>query len=233
MLDCTRAVYFDLDGTLADTVPLILAAHAHTLARHLRGPGPPREVILGNMGRSLTDALVEYARADGQPDPTEAGAAMLATYRAFQQERHTALTRGYEGVRETVEAIAARGYLLAVVTSKVEWMARLTLEDVGLARWFDLGVFHDDTGRHKPHPDPLLAAAARTGIDPAATVYVGDSIYDIASGRAAGMKTVAVLWGPSSRATLEAAGPDLIADRPADLLGWLPLAPAEPPGCCR
>ena len=170
MTDQIRAAYFDLDGTLADTVDLILAAHAHTFHAHLGTPGPPREVIVGNMGRSLTDAIREYVAAEGHDDVEGLAQAMLTTYRAFQREHHQGLTHGYPGMRAVLEGLAGRGLTLAVVTSKVEWMARLTLADVGLERFVPVGVFHDDTERHKPDPAPLLLAAKRTGIAPAETV---------------------------------------------------------------
>jgi phosphoglycolate phosphatase-like HAD superfamily hydrolase len=79
-------------------------------------------------------------------------------------------------------------------------------------------VFHDDTTLHKPHPEPLLAAAARAGVSPETSVYVGDSVHDVAAGRAAGMFTVAAAWGPFPRADLEAASPDALAETPADVL---------------
>ena len=222
MTDQIRAAYFDLDGTLADTVDLILAAHAHTFHAHLGTPGPPREVIVGNMGRSLTDAIREYVAAEGHDDVEGLAQAMLTTYRAFQREHHQGLTHGYPGMRAVLEGLAGRGLTLAVVTSKVEWMARLTLADVGLEQFVPVGVFHDDTERHKPDPAPLLLAAKRTGLAPGETVYIGDSVHDVAAGRAAGMKTIAAGWGPFDRADLEAAGPDAIAGRPLDLLDLVP-----------
>ena len=77
-----------------------------------------------------------------------------------------------------------------------------------LERYFQTAVFHDDTERHKPDPAPLVLAAERAGRSPGEVIYVGDSTHDIVAGRAAGMKTVAVLWGPFSRHVLEAERPD-------------------------
>ena len=78
-------------------------------------------------------------------------------------------------MRETLEQLRARGLTLGVVTSKVEWAARECYEYYGLGEFLSIGVFHDDTERHKPDPQPLLYAAAKGGLDAARTVYVGDS----------------------------------------------------------
>jgi pyrophosphatase PpaX len=221
MFDHVGSVLFDLDGTLVDTVDLILAAHAHTFRCHLAGPGPPPTTIIGNMGRSLTDAFDEYAAADGQKEPDRVVEEMLRTYRAFQRDHYERLMRPVDGMDQALTTLTERGYLLGVVTSKVEWMARLTLAYYDLERFFPIGVFHDDTVRHKPEPDPLLEAARRGGFDPARAVYVGDSTHDIRAGHAAGMGTIAVLWGPYEREDLEREGPDALAEAPSDLLALL------------
>lgn len=218
MLTRVDAVLFDLDGTLVDTIPLILACYQHTLAAHLPGYDPGRKVIIGNLGRSLDDILFDYAAAAGVADPAAESRAMLATYRAFQRQNLSRLIRPYEGMRETLEQLRARGLTLGVVTSKVEWAARECYEYYGLGEFLPIGVFHDDTERHKPDPQPLLYAAAKGGLDVARTVYVGDAVHDMAAGKAAGMRTIAALWGPSEREELVRAGADELAERPADLL---------------
>src|SRR5512136_2032263 len=163
MLDRVAAILFDLDGTIVDTVDLILAAHAHTFRQHLAGAGPPHRTVVGNMGRPLASAFGEYVVADGQPHSDSIVEAMLETYRSFQREHYERLMRPVDGMEEALTALARRGYVLGVVTSKVEWMARLTLAHYDLERFFPIGVFHDDTARHKPEPDPLLEAARRGG----------------------------------------------------------------------
>jgi pyrophosphatase PpaX len=205
-----RAVFFDLDGTLVDTTDLILASCAHTFERHL-GLVPSREAIIATFGRSLPEVLLEVARDAKLPDPPGQAAAMLVTYRLHNDAVHDALIRPFAGVDGMLERLHASGCRLGVVTSKRERSARRGLARYGLERWFDVAIFHDDTDRHKPHPEPLLAAAARAAVPPASAIYVGDSVHDIAAGRAAGMFTVAALWGPFPRADLEAAGPDAVA----------------------
>ncbi len=218
MLTRVDAVLFDLDGTLVDTIPLIFACYQHTLAVHLPGYDPGRKAIIGNLGRSLDDILFDYAAAAGAADPSAMSRAMLTTYRAFQRANLNRLIRPYEGMRETLEGLRARGLTLGVVTSKVEWAARECYEYYGLGEDPSIGVFHDDTERHKPDPQPLLLAASKGSLDAARTVYVGDSIHDMAAGKAAGMRTIGALWGPSEREELVQAGADELADRPGDLL---------------
>jgi pyrophosphatase PpaX len=218
MLTSVDAVLFDLDGTLVDTIPLIVACYQHTLLAHVPGYDPGRRVLIGNLGRSLDDILFDYAQAAGVPDPTSTSREMLHTYRAFQRIHLPLLIRPYEGIREMLEGLRARGLTLGVVTSKVEWAARETYGRYGLAEFLSVEVFHDDTERHKPDPEPLLHAAAKAGLDAARTVYVGDAVHDMAAGKAAGMRTIGALWGPSGREELSAAGADEVAETPHDLL---------------
>ncbi|MDQ3856464.1 MAG: HAD-IA family hydrolase [Chloroflexota bacterium] len=217
------AVLFDLDGTLVDTTELILTSHQHVIERHLSGRWQPtRRELIQNLGRSLPETLLEYAVADDSANVAEAAEQMLQTYRDYQQANHDRMIRPVESMRDTLLVLRARGYTLGVVTSKLEATARLALDRYELGGLLPLGVFHDDTTRHKPDPEPLLLALSKGGLSADRTVYVGDSVHDIAAGRAAGVRTVAALWGPFDRSDLELAGPDAMAVTPLDLLRLLP-----------
>jgi pyrophosphatase PpaX len=85
----------------------------------------------------------------------------------------------------------------------------------------DVLVCADEVTNPKPHPEPVEKAVALLGADPATTVYVGDSIHDMHSGRAAGVMTAAALWGPFKRAHLESSAPDFWLETPADLVALL------------
>ncbi len=225
------AVLFDLDGTLVNTIPLIFASYEHTLAVYFPGFRVPRDVIVGNLGRSLEAILRDYAAAAGGADPDSLAQQMGETYRSFQRDNIDRLIQPYDGMSETLRGLRDRGLKLGLVTSKVEWAARLSYERYGLQEFLSVLVFHDDTERHKPDPEPLLFAAARGGLASARTAYVGDSVHDMAAGRAAGMKAIGALWGPSQRSDLERAGADVIAGRPLELLELL-LGPGKE-GCDR
>jgi len=212
------AVLFDLDGTLIDTTDLILASCRHTFERHLKHGCPPREALIATFGRSLPESLLETAMAEGSEDPHALAAEMLATYRAHNDEHHDVLIRPFEGVPHMLASLHASGLRLGVVTSKRERSARRGLARYNLGEFFEVGIFHDDTDHHKPDPAPLLEAARRLGIQPRETIYVGDSVHDVAAGRAAAMRTIVAAWGPFPRSDLEAARPDDIADAPADVV---------------
>ncbi len=223
-----RAVLFDLDGTLVDTTELIVSSHEHVLQAHLTGrTSVPRAEIIRNLGRSLPETLLEYAVADRQADAAERAEQMLQTYRDYQSANHDKMIRPFPGVREMLQGLRERGYALGVVTSKMQATARLALEMYDLQDLLPLGVYHDDTDRHKPDPAPLVEAMLRGGLAPRETAYVGDSIHDMAAGRAAGVRTLAALWGPFDRADLELERPDALVAAPEDLLHLFPRA-AQP-----
>jgi pyrophosphatase PpaX len=187
----------------------------------LPGRCPPREALVNTFGRSLPAVLRELAAEHDVDAPDRLAARMMGTYREFQLAQHDTLIKPFPGVSETLRELLARGRRLGLVTSKREGFARRGLALFGLEPLFEITVFHDDTSRHKPEPEPLLLAAERAGLRPAEVVYVGDSIHDVAAGRAAGMRTVSVLWGPFEREALEQAGPDAIAECPHDLVTLL------------
>jgi len=222
MFSSTRAIFFDLDGTLVNTIPLIFAAYEHTLGEHLPGFRPPRQVIVGNLGRSLNAILRDYAVAAGVTDPDAVGDAMIETYRAFQRVNLERLIQPYDGMSEALAELRDRGYLLGLVTSKVEWAARMSYDRYGLGQYLSVSVFHDETTRHKPDPAPLLLAATKAGVRPEQTAYVGDSVHDMAAGKAAGMRTIGALWGPFEAVELNEAGADILARTPDSLPALLP-----------
>jgi pyrophosphatase PpaX len=210
-------ILFDLDGTLVDTTDLILRSFRHVFERHLPGREPSRDALIATFGTSLPGVLNEIAAAEGHASPARLGADMLATYREYQHRHHDTLVQPFPGVREMLEALQREGERLGLVTSKMEASARRGLRLVGLEEFFDVAVFHDDTAEHKPRPEPLLLAASRGRVPAEGVMYVGDSTHDIVAGKAAGMKTVAVLWGPFDPAALAAAEPNYTVATPADL----------------
>lgn len=213
------AVLFDLDGTLADTVDLILRCYRHTMEVHLGEPLPDERWLAG-VGTPLRDQLAEFAR-----DPAEA-LAMAETYSAFQRTVHDQSVAPFPGVIDMLDALCARGVPVGVVTSKRGAMAARTLAWCGVDGACRVVVSADDVERGKPHPEPVLRALDLLGLEEEAarTLFVGDSPFDLRAGRAAGTKTAAVLWGPFPLDVLEAEGPDYIVRSPADILALRPGA---------
>jgi len=181
---------FDLDGTLIDSIDLILRSYRHTLKTH-RGIEPP-------------------------DDPAEIQA-MVATYRDYNLANHDAMVRPYDGVADEVLRLKAQGKRLGLVTSKMRSGALRGLGVAGLAAAFDVVIGSDDVQHPKPHPEPVIMALDRLGATPAGTVFIGDSRHDLECGRAAGVQTAAVLWGPFSRDDLADLAPDYWLETPADL----------------
>jgi pyrophosphatase PpaX len=204
------AVLFDLDGTLIDTIDFILASVRHTFTGRPRGPSDA-DWIAG-IGTPLRAQLAVYA--DGPEDLEQ----LVETYRQHQRAHHDARTRCYEGIHEAVAQIREDGHRVGVVTSKLAEPAARALRHVGLYEMVDVLIGADDCARPKPHPEPILQALGRLGATPAAAIYVGDSPHDIAAGNAAGVATVAVLWGACSVEALRAANPQHVVTAIDELL---------------
>jgi pyrophosphatase PpaX len=209
-----QTVLFDLDGTLIDSIRLILDSYHHTLAAH---GVPPRtdEDWLQGVGTPLSVQFAEWRDDLGKLE------AMVATYRAYNLAHHDRMVTVYPGVVAAVEAIRAAGRRTGLVTSKNRQGALRGLTLVRLEAMMDVLVCADEVINPKPHPEPVQKAVALLGADPGTTVYVGDSIHDMVSGRAAGVRTAAALWGPFGREHLELATPDYWLETPADLLTLL------------
>jgi pyrophosphatase PpaX len=208
-----RGVFFDLDGTLADTVGLILMSYRHTMRAHL-GEAPPDARWLATIGTPLRDQLRDFAR-----DETEA-AAMLTTYTEFQRRVHDEVVKPFPGAAEVLAALRERGSQVAVVTSKRREVARRTLEVCGLWDGVDLVVSADEVRRGKPDPEAVHLALTGLALDgwPGEVLLVGDSPFDLRAGRAAGTRTAAAPWGACGRESLAAEAPDYVLDELADVL---------------
>ena len=120
-----------------------------------------------------------------------------------------------------IKAIRDAGRRTGLVTSKNRRGALRGLTLVKLERMMDVLVCADEVTNPKPHPEPVEKAMALLGADPGTPVYIGDSIHDMLSGRAAGVRTAAALWGPFGRSHLEGAAPDFWLETPSDLLTLL------------
>ncbi len=206
-----HTVLFDLDGTLIDSVRLILDSYHHTLAAHGLPPKTDEEWLRG-VGTPLT---VQFAEWRDDPGTLEA---LIATYREYNLKHHDQMVRVYPGVVDAVREIREAGVRTGLVTSKNRRGALRGLTLVRLETMMDVLVCSDEVTNPKPHPEPVEKAMGLLGADPATTVYVGDSIHDMQSGRAAGVRTVAVLWGPFGRSHLEGAKPDYWIETPEQLV---------------
>lgn len=201
---------FDLDGTLIDSIELILRSYRHTMRAH-RGYEPPDDIWMEGLGTPL---WVQFRLWSDDESEIKA---MVETYREYNLAHHDELVRPYEGVVEQVRQLDAGGKTLGLVTSKMRGGALRGLRVAGLEDAFDVVVGSDDVARPKPHPEPVLTALSLAGRMATDAVFIGDSRHDIECGRAAGVKTAAVLWGPFDREHLEDLDPDYWLEQPQDI----------------
>jgi pyrophosphatase PpaX len=206
-------ILFDLDGTLIDSLELLVSSMLHAFEGR-PGAAPSVEEWVAGIGRTLAWQFSQFAPEAEVP-------ALIQRYRAFQSLHLDRLTRVYDGVPELLARLDALGHPLGVVTSKADHLAIRSLEVVGLASYIDVVIGADSTTRHKPEPEPILRALERLGALPAESVYVGDSPYDILAGNAAGVTTIGVTWGASAHAPLLAAAPTYMAATVAELTDTL------------
>ena len=206
-------VAFDLDGTLVDTAPDLTAALNHTLGELGRAP-VSREAVRHMVGHGVRALLEKGLAATGgtRPDLVDAGFPIFLDH----YEKHIAdESRPFAGVEAALDALAARGVKLAVCTNKLEPLARELIGALGWRDRFAAVVGGDTLPVRKPDPAPLFEAIARAGGGRAA--YVGDSITDTDTARAANIPCVAVTFGFSDRPP-EQLGADILIDHFDDLL---------------
>jgi phosphoglycolate phosphatase len=185
-----RAALFDLDGTLLDTAPDMIGALNSLLAEEQRA-------ALGFAGlrSQVSHGAIALVRA-GFPDAT--GAAFELLRQRFLQlysQRLAEQTRLFPGFEALLLGFEARRLPWGVVTNKPGWLTEPLLEALGLRRRAGCVISGDTLPERKPHPRPLLVAAAELGVSPAHCLYVGDALRDVQAGVAAGMVTIGARYG--------------------------------------
>jgi len=203
-------VLFDLDGTLIDTIELILESYRHTVRAHGLDPVSEQRWREG-IGIPLR---VQFAQFTDDPNELQA---LISTYRDHNLAHHDALVREYPGVRDVVRSMHAAGYRLGVVTSKMHGGLERGLARGGFDGLFEVLIGADDVENPKPHAEPVLKALDQLKVTPDCAVFIGDSPHDMACGHAAGVRTGAALWGPFLREELAPHDPDHWFREPADL----------------
>ena len=211
-----KYLLFDVDGTLVDTIKLILDTFHETL-RILEMPPLSDEEILSQIGRPLHDQMRDLDRIRVEE--------LITTYSQLYRENHDRLAKGIPGIKEALTVLQERGYRMAVVTSKRSRSTHRDLEFFELDIFFEVIVAADDTSNHKPHPEPVLTALELMGASPDQATYVGDSPYDLRSAHAAGVLAGAVEWSPFPRETLQAENPDYWVPSPQSLTDLFPGPP--------
>ena len=198
-----RAIVFDFDGTLADTLPLLFHAF--------------REVFRAHAGRELTDGDVV-----GMFGPTEEGMIRnglapalheraVADLHALYEREHDRFVALDPAILSLLRRLRSAGCRLAIFTGKGRRTAGISLRRLALADYFDAVVTGDDVERPKPDPEGLLRALAALGAAPAAAVFAGDSEADVRAAKAAGVRAIAVNWLKTPQTTEYTVAPDAMA----------------------
>jgi len=213
----SRAVLFDLDGTLADTAPDLAAA-----LNRLRSNQGLQQLALERVrpfasagARGLVHVGFGIKPGDGEY------ASLRESFLEYYAERTCVETRLFPGIAELLEEFARRSIPWGVVTNKATRFTERILSALGLAP--ACVVCGDTTPHLKPHPAPMLHAAEQLALPAKDCVYLGDDLRDIQAARAAGMRAVAVEWGyhhpeQGGPATWQA---DAVIAQPGDLIGLL------------
>jgi pyrophosphatase PpaX len=207
-------VLFDLDGTLIDSGPMILASMKHA-AKTVLGRDLPEKVLAAAVGGP---GLVAQMRAL-DPDRVDD---LVATYRRHNEPLHEELEAFWEVV-EVLPRLRAEGRRLGIVTAKRRETVQLAFDRLpGLESNFEVVIGSEDTERHKPDPDPIHEALARLDAAPEDAAYIGDSPFDVRAAKAAGVYAVAVAWGGIHGAdALEREEPDVLVHHAEELLAAL------------
>jgi phosphoglycolate phosphatase len=200
-----RAVLFDVDGTLVDSIE---AYHrAAELAAAPYGISIPLEAV--RRALNTNQPFWELALSTDLPDRAAIIQHLKEEAARHWQDALRAYGRTFPDLRETLETLRRRGARLGIVTG-ARSSSLMPLDETGLAGFFDAIVTGQDVRKRKPDPEGLYRCAEMLGIAPCEAVYVGDTPLDIQASRAAGMGSVAVLSGAGDSAMLSAAGPDWI-----------------------
>jgi pyrophosphatase PpaX len=201
-------VLFDLDGTLVDSAAAILGSFHHATETVLSRRFPDEQILAQVGGTNLAHQmqLLDPERVDE----------LVRVYRAHNDPQYSELAC-FDGVIGALERLKAGGRRLGVVTAKRRPTVERVFAGAGIAGFFDVVVGSDDTERHKPHPEPVLKALELLDAQPLEAAYVGDSPFDVAAARAAGVFSVAVGWGGIHRVD----DADAVVGAPEELLGVL------------
>ena len=224
----TRSAIFDLDGTLADTVPDLHRLLGELLAAEGLG-APSPAAVRGMVGDGVRALIGRAMAAIGQPADDPALDRLYARFMARYVATPCRLTALYPNVEGALRQLAADGFALGVCTNKPQRVSELILEGLGVMRYFGAVVGGDALPVRKPDPAPLALLLERLGVDREGAVMVGDSRNDLATARAAGIPCVLVGFGYSDVPARDL-GANAVVDDFADLgcaIQRLGLAPGQ------
>lgn len=217
-----KAILFDLDGTLLDTVADI-AAGVNGMLAELGRPQRTEQEIRDFVGQGFL-RLVERCLTEGHPDYALDGATLDRAADLFR--KHYALHNGertqpYPRVVPVIEQLAAHGKLLAVVTNKFAAFTTPLLEKMDIVQHFSAVVSGDSCATRKPDPEMVRLACEKLRVQPEEALMVGDSANDALAARAAGVPVLLVRWGYSEGRPVDSIECDGILSSADEIFDWL------------
>jgi phosphoglycolate phosphatase/pyrophosphatase PpaX len=206
------AVIFDLDGTLADTIPLI-AVSFNAAVRPVAGRDFTLEEVIAKFG--LPDSAM-LRREVGDERWEEVNERYHQNYKALHS-----MVRVFDGVQEMLDALVAADVPMGIMTGKGRRTADITLNALTWDMYFGAVITGDEAVRPKPAPDGPLEVARMLGVEAGRCAFVGDAPADIKAGRAAGMTMIAAGWHSVYREKVRALRPDVWAERPGEVVEFV------------
>lgn len=204
------AIIFDLDGTLADTIPLTIYALKKAVLE-LSGKEYSDDEILNEFGPVDTEIikkLLDYKQDDIAPD----------VYIKRFEESFSDFVKPIEGIGALLESIKSNGIKLGLFTGRSRRATEIVLEKLGIREKFDILLTGDDTTRPKPDPEGIEKALKLLSADKRSSLYVGDFDVDILASRAAGVRSALALWASSGDERLNELKPDYSLKTPGELI---------------
>ncbi len=208
-----KCILFDHDGTLMNSLDSVVEATNGTLKQWNYPPRKAAEILM-DLSFS-TEARI--ARLTGNNDPVFVDEVSVFFYNLFTEVSRK-LTRPFPGIAAMLKSLNTLNITLGIVSNCRGDVVRINMETNKLTRFFPVVLGEEDFRAHKPDPSGLLQAAAGLGISPADCIYIGDGPPDFHAAAAAGMKSGMVTWGHLPRKQIEKLAPDMIFDRPEDIL---------------
>lgn len=206
-------VIFDMDGTLTQTNELIFASFNHVARKYIGKVFSPPEII-ALFGPPEEGALQKMF---GDQQAPRAMDDLCEFYRSHHKE----MAKLHPGMDEMLRYLKQKGLRLAVFTGKGRRTATITLDEFGIAGYFDLIVSGNDVVNYKPHPEGITRVLETFALKPEETLMVGDSLTDLKASRAAGVNIASVLWDSYDRERVLQAGTDFVFHTVREMLDWL------------
>jgi pyrophosphatase PpaX len=210
-----KGALFDIDGTLADSVGAIVAGLGDAF-EFFTGARPAPQTIRELIGMPLSEQMNLFGL--GERDPGGLGERVQFAVQRF--EAHRAEVRLFGPAVGAMRHLREAGLRIALVTSKNAQETEIYLQSFPELREACAVVCSSDVSQPKPHPDSALTACRRLGVDPGDAMLIGDSVYDLRCGRAAGCACLMVAYGAASYEALALEEPDALLRTPEDLLEW-------------